>query len=220
MANSKNRNGNVDYVVSKERIENETGNAFDIFNNVPGVKMQEKKIIRSMSNTVSISQNLGGKPQPMAVYLDGARVDQDVLLTTPASSVEGIEVLVSNYNTMIYEDGYWGVILVTTKMGKPQEITKNSQNSNLTAISNKGFSPIKEFYAPVVNVKNTNANSNIWLPSTLYWNPNINTNTNGKANFTIQHIDPNVTYKVVIEGMDSYGNLGRKVYTYQLKENL
>ncbi|RZK55381.1 MAG: hypothetical protein EOO91_14235, partial [Pedobacter sp.] len=32
---SKNRNGSVDYVVSKDRIEHETGNAFNIFNGVP-----------------------------------------------------------------------------------------------------------------------------------------------------------------------------------------
>lgn len=210
--NSKNRNGSVDYVVSKDRIEHETGNAFDIFNNVPGVKMQEKKIIRSMTNTVSISQNLGGKPQPMAVYLDGARVDQDVLLTTPAASVEGIEILVSNYNTMIYEDGYWGVILVTTKMGNSLPMSKDIYN-NLITVSNKGFTVKKEFYTPLINVKEPKLNTNPML-STLYWNPNLNTNINGKATITLQNLDPNTTYKIIIEGMDTYGNIGRKVMTY------
>lgn len=207
--NSKSRNGSVDYVVSKDRIDHETGSAFNILNGVPGVKMQEGKIIRSMTNTISMSNTIVGKPQPMLILLDGARVEQDVLQTTPASAVEGIEILVSNYNTVIYEDGYWGVILVTTKTGKPN-VGSNFINPNMLKVSNKGFAAKKEFYVPAVNVSPTLAKKPSHT-STIYWHPNLNTNIDGKA--SLNFINPSDNYTVIIEGLDNYGNIGRKIFT-------
>ncbi len=217
VANSKSRNGSVDYVVSKDRIEHQTGNALDIFNGVPGLKMQDGKIYRTMTNTTSIAPNFGGKPQPVAIILDGAKVDQDVLLTTPASSVEGIEVLVSNYNTAIYEDGYWGVVLVTTKMGGGNP-GKNYKSYNVSNVNNSGFTPVKEFYTPAVPVSKTLkaiAKADPWL-STIYWNPNVNSSVSGKAAVRFSNIGP-ATYRVVIEGMDNYGIIGRKTYSFEVK---
>lgn len=215
--NSKSRNGSANYVVSKDRIENETGSAFNIFNNVPGVKMQEGKIMRAMANTTSMAPNFQGKPQPMIVILDGHQVEQDVLLTTPASAVEGIEVLVSNYNTVIYENGYWGVLLVTTKMGGYKEnYSNNILNINMQKISGVGLSQVKEFYKPQIHVDSKLPENQLnYSKSTVYWNPNINTNENGKATVVFPN-SLGKKYKITAEGMDAYGNYGRKTLIYTL----
>ena len=51
---------------------------------------------------------------------------------------------------------------------------------------------------------------------TIYWNPNIITDKDGKASFAYFNNDIKGTYRVVIEGIDDNGNLGRKVYRYKV----
>ncbi len=217
VANSKSRNGSVDYVVSKDRIEHETGNAFQLLTNAPGVKLSEGKIVRAMTNTTSMAPNFKGKVQPAIIILDGAKVDQDVLLMTPASTIEGVEILVSNYNTAIYEDGYWGVIIITTKMGVETDVSK-LKTFHTQKVLNKGFSLVKSFYEPPIAADKT-AKAILKNPqvSTVYWNPNVNSNTYGKAKVNFQNIGTG-NYRVVIEGMDNLGNFGRKTYNFELKD--
>lgn len=216
IANSQNRNGSADYVIPKEKFTHQTGDAFNVFYWVPGVKIQDEKIIRAKSTTVSLAPKLMGKPQPMLIILDGiALQDQDLLKRIPASTIEGIEVLTSNYNTVMYEDGYWGVILITTKRGGPEKIEK-SMSTNLAKVSNKGLTLIKEFYVPE-NPKQQLTNSLAKLindkRTTIYWNPNVNSNDNGKVTILLQN-NMTTKYRVTIEGMDVYGKFGRKVFTY------
>ena len=53
--------------------------------------------------------------------------------------------------------------------------------------------------------------------SGIYWNPNIITNKDGKAAFEFFNADTKGTYRVVIEGIDSDGNLGRQVFRYKVE---
>jgi uncharacterized protein YfaS (alpha-2-macroglobulin family) len=52
---------------------------------------------------------------------------------------------------------------------------------------------------------------------TIYWNPNIITDTNGKASFEYFNADGKGTYRVVVEGIDGDGNLGRQVFRYKVE---
>ncbi|TKC12327.1 hypothetical protein FA048_01530 [Pedobacter polaris] len=215
VAHSKSRNGFADYTIGKEKLLYQTGDIFNAFYSIPGVRIQNGQIIRAKANTVSMAPNFQGKPQPMQIILDGAVLpDQDLLKNIPASTVEGIEVLTSNYNTVIYDDGYWGVILITTKMGKVDK-PKNLLSTNLAKVTNFGLSLQKQFYKPFKTASLTNAELNkiVNNSTTVYWNPNVNANVNGKA--TIQFSNTESTnYRITIEGMDVYGKFGRKVITY------
>ena len=55
------------------------------------------------------------------------------------------------------------------------------------------------------------------MRSTISWNPNIITDKDGKASFEYFNNDTKGTYRVVIEGIDDDGNLGRQVYKYEVK---
>jgi uncharacterized protein YfaS (alpha-2-macroglobulin family) len=55
------------------------------------------------------------------------------------------------------------------------------------------------------------------LRSTIYWQPDIITDKEGKASFEYFNADGKGTYRVVIEGIDADGNLGRQVYRYQVE---
>ena len=53
------------------------------------------------------------------------------------------------------------------------------------------------------------------MRTTIYWNPNIITDKDGKASFEYFNNDTKGVYRVVIEGIDTDGNLGRQVYRYK-----
>ena len=79
-----------------------------------------------------------------------------------------------------------------------------------------GFEPRREFYAPDYDNSLTNTYM-ADLRTTIYWNPNIITDMNGKANVEFFNADGAGTYKVITEGLDAQGKLGRQVYKYTVK---
>lgn len=216
VANSKNRNGSADYVLAKDKIEYQTGSIFDIFNaGVPGLMMYNGYIVKSMMNTVSMAPNFKGKRQPVLVLLDGSETEQVELTRMPASTVEGIEVLVSNYNTAVYENGYWGVVIITTKSGAINHKTDvRFKSYNIVTVNSKGFGANKEFYVPKTIPSNSSTKTKTDFSTTLYWNPSFKSDTNGKGVITVQSTAQK-KYKFIIEGFDENGNIGRKIYHYQ-----
>ena len=210
-AYSNNPNGRYDHLITKDKLKTVT-NLFDAFYNMPGVNVMGKNIVRSSVRAVSI-MNKEGKPSPMAIFLDGMRYGESLDKIFPGD-VESIEIITSIQNTVAYgPEGYWGVILITTKRVDEEE---NIPTTNIAKIQKNGYALVKEFYMP--NYDNPKINKEILdLRSTIYWNPNINTAVNGKGNFNFFTASTPGKYRIVVEGMDIYGNLGRKIYTYTVQ---
>ena len=80
----------------------------------------------------------------------------------------------------------------------------------------KGFYKAREFYSPQYDNPHTNQKM-ADLRSTIYWNPNIITDKDGKASFSYFNADGKGTYRMVIEGIDADGNLGRQVLRYKVE---
>ena len=212
--NSANASGAADYVIKSDKLKNETS-IFTIFSKIPGVMVRNGKIVRSSARTVSITSTT---QPPMLIIVDGVYINQndqpDYISSITPDDIAGIEVLSSNYNTSVYgSEGYWGVVFITTKNGRGGT---NPPSSNTISVKNRGFSKIKEFYSPNYDDPKTNMQIQD-LRSTIYWNNNINTNENGKAVFSFFNAGTPGNYKVIVEGIDAFGNLGRKVYTYEVK---
>jgi uncharacterized protein YfaS (alpha-2-macroglobulin family) len=53
--------------------------------------------------------------------------------------------------------------------------------------------------------------------STIFWNPELLTDKDGNASIDFYNADASGSYRVVIEGIDEKGNLGRQVYRYIVK---
>ena len=86
----------------------------------------------------------------------------------------------------------------------------------LLAYQFTGYYKTKTFYTP----KYTGAKTDAQLPderTTIYWNPNIITDKDGKASFEYFNNDTKGTYRVVLEGIDDNGNLGRQVFRYKVE---
>jgi len=80
----------------------------------------------------------------------------------------------------------------------------------------KGFYKAREFYSPAYTGPKTDTQTPD-LRTTIYWNPDINTDKDGKASFEYFNADTKGTYRVVVEGIDENGNLGRQVFRYIVK---
>lgn len=106
------------------------------------------------------------------------------------------------------------MIEITSKRGASEYVGAPATNVNTLAIS--GFSAQREFYAPLYDSESNNP-KNADLRSTIYWDPNIVTNPEGKAQVSYYTADQPGTYRVVVEGINIDGKLLRKVYTYPVK---
>jgi hypothetical protein len=105
------------------------------------------------------------------------------------------------------------LILITTKQSAGTNVFNKSAPGTLTVEFN-GYYKAREFYTP----KYTPANQNITDNRTaIYWNPNVLTDANGNFKAEFFNSDVKGTYKIVVEGIDDNGNLGRAVYRYSVR---
>jgi hypothetical protein len=210
--NSANASGAVDQLVKQEQLEKET-NIYTVFTKIPGVMVKEGKYVFRTRAPRSIAT----APQPMLLIIDGVQINQsdnpDYLSMINPKDLAGIEVLTSDYNTSVLgPDASGGAVYITTRngMGAPKPAT------NTAKVKNAGYTAKKEFYVP--NYEDPKTDKNMAdLRSTVYWNPNISTDDKGLAKFNFFNAGAPGKYQVTIEGLDSFGNLGRKIYTYEVK---
>jgi hypothetical protein len=149
----------------------------------------------------------------MLVIVDGTKgVNLDGLQTT---DVETVEVL-KNVNASTYgADGSGGVLVITTKKGKGIE-PKNIASTGVLPIAPKGFYIAREFYSPKYDQANL-TNNRPDLRSTIFWKPELVTDKDGKASFEYYNADGRGSYRIVVEGIDGKGNIGRQVYRYKVE---
>jgi hypothetical protein len=153
---------------------------------------------------------------PMQIVLDGSYVPVDILNSLQVSNIESIEVLRSIQYTAIYGgQGGGGLLLINTKRGGDNS-TYTTYSPGLINTRPKGYYSHRVFYSPQYDDPKTPANKPD-LRTTIYWNPNIITDKNGNTSFGYFNADGKGTYRVVVEGIDQDGNLGRLVYRYNVE---
>ena len=133
------------------------------------------------------------------------------------SDIETIEVLKSANATAYGVRGAAGVLVITTRHGSDigDPISKFSAQG-LLATSPKGFYKAREFYSPKYDHLE-NHFSRKDLRTTIYWNPELVTDKNGDASFDYYNADGTGSYRMVVEGIDDKGNIGRTVYRYKVQ---
>jgi TonB-dependent SusC/RagA subfamily outer membrane receptor len=152
----------------------------------------------------------------MEIIVDGMTVDADFLSNLIANQIESIEVLRSAGYTSIYGGrGNGGVLVITTKRGGADNNVQRYAPGVIT-YSPKGFHKIREFYSPQYDNPKTNPQVPD-LRSTIFWKPNVATGKEGKTSFEFFNADTKGTYRVVVEGIDEDGNIGRQVYRYKVE---
>ncbi len=157
----------------------------------------------------------GGK---MSVIIDGVILDGNQINNLNASDIYSIEVLRTGFTKGIYGSTIQpgGALVITTKRGVDPTYVSKEPPVGIISYSYKGYYKAKTFYTPQYTHPKTDAEA-LDLRNTIYWNPNMVTNQQGNASFEYYNNDSKGTYRVVIEGVDVDGNLGRQVYRYKVE---
>jgi len=173
----------------------------------------------SIKNGKAYNPRIHGMHQSpiMVVSIDGAVSNNVNLDDIDPHIVHSVEVLSSVASYSVYGiDVGGGVLVITTKHGGKDYTAKDVASGTLIYTFN-GFYKAHEFYTPKYNTFQNNALASDLRGSTIYWAPNILTDKDGRASFEFFNAATKGTYKVVIEGIDDDGNLGRLVYRYKVE---
>jgi TonB-dependent SusC/RagA subfamily outer membrane receptor len=153
----------------------------------------------------------------MLLILDG----QEIKLGTqffsiddiPSTQIETVEVLKYSSTSIYGMDGANGVLIITTKDGSEK---KDIAAVGVLPIAPMGFYKARTFYSPKYDYTSGNPTSPEMRP-TIYWNPEIKTDVYGNAFLEYYNAETVGTYKVIVEGIDKNGNIGRQVYRYKVE---
>jgi len=153
---------------------------------------------------------------PMLLVVDGVELPLGTSIDdVNPQSVETVEVLRFVGSAAIYGmDGGAGVIVITTKQGKGLE-PKDIASKGILPIAVQGFYKARQFYAPKYEHPTDNLNRKD-LRSTIYWQPELATDKEGNATIDFYNADGKGNYRVVVEGIDEKGNIGRQVFRYKV----
>ncbi|MEJ5994903.1 TonB-dependent receptor plug domain-containing protein [Pedobacter sp. Du54] len=201
--NSSNLNGagHADAVITAKDLENVTLLSTYLMGRIAGITVRNGQAYSRQS------------ANPMAIVLDGMNMQDFTLDDINVFDIESVEVLKSIGNTAIYgARGGNGVLVINTKRGGGSLTSVYSPG--IITYSPKGYAPSKLFYSPRYDIK---PDPKPDLRTTIYWNPSIVSDKDGKFKFDYFNADSPGLYRVVIEGIDLFGNLARKTFTYDVK---
>ncbi|ATP56884.1 hypothetical protein CPT03_10540 [Pedobacter ginsengisoli] len=152
---------------------------------------------------------------PMQVILNGRRQSvsevADIFASNAIDAVDvaKIEVVRSNAALKSYFGG--SALLITTKRSR-----KAKYDPSVVNFLPRGFNKAREFYSPRYDRPGIN-NQMPDYRSTIYWNPSVRTFDAGKTTFDFFNADGPGNYKVIVEGINAAGELGRQVYRYKVE---
>lgn len=165
-----------------------------------------------------IPYSTNGFDKPMLFVLDGVAMQpgQLTLSSIPVGDVQSIEVLRSGALMAAYGiAGSGGVLVITTKKGGiDYNATDEPESKPLTSVPGvfniiyNGYQKQREFYVP----KYPSTGKNMISPETIFWNPTVQTNDEGKTSIEFPLGSNIKKFAVVIEGISADGKIG---YKYQ-----
>lgn len=162
--------------------------------------------------------------EPLFV-IDGIPTTSNVFKVLNKNEVNSLTVLKYAEATSMYgNSGSNGVVLVNTKKGKNSNIkfditpktyfaVKNIPRDSLTIYDKSyRYDGYRKFSYPVYETTNTSYRHD--YRETLYWNPVVETDKNGKAKIEFYQSDANSAFRIMTEGIASSGLIGRDETTY------
>lgn len=170
---------------------------------VPGLQVNDNSAMLRGPSSLLLSN------EPLYL-VDGMATDFNGINSISVQDVDHVEILKGPSAAIYGMQGVNGVIAVYTKKGfyyKRGEIR----------FKMLGYHTPKKFYSPKYQPHNINS-TNDDMRKTIYWNPNVKTDKNGKAHISFFQSDVVDDFEIVIEGMDSYGKTGYAKYEYSVNE--
>ena len=167
--------------------------------------------------------NAGGRI-PVQFFVNGMPMDVPALNGIMPGEVEGIEIFYRDELGTVsrtYQNNGVVSIYTTKKQEKGPRMSLSQieallPKSNIVDLTPLGYVEARKFYAPKYDTPERRAVNDI--RTTVYWNPEVKTTGDGTAQLNFYNADGVGSYRVVIEGVDETGNIGRAVYRYTVKQ--
>jgi len=208
--------GNADQVIMGDKLVGCPNLADCLVSRIHGARVKYGSDGTPMFFSIHTPVALNGNTKPMAVLVDGIIRDQSALTQISNTDVASIEILETfGYLTIYGSSASGGLIIINTKRG--DEVKPSATISpGVITYHFKGFYKAREFYSPKYDHPVTDATAPD-LRTTIFWKPEVLTDKDGNASFEYYNADGPGTYRVVVEGIDENGNIGRQVYRYSVK---
>jgi TonB-dependent SusC/RagA subfamily outer membrane receptor len=150
-----------------------------------------------------------GSNEPLYL-IDGMETDYRGIQSVNVHDIDHVDILKGPSSAIYGVRGSNGVVAVYTKKGyyyKRGEIR----------FKMLGYHKAKQFYSPKYQAKNIDMETSD-LRKTVYWNPSIKPNKEGKAHVSFYQSVVIDQFEIVIEGMSKNGQVGIYKYNYEVKE--
>lgn len=163
-----------------------------------------------------------GDRRPVAIFHNGLNVDFGYFQNIPSSDIESIEFFRTDGQSGINRmSNTMGVLVINSKIVpkvkvKKEDILALFKKNSEVSVFPRGYSESKIFYSPKYEVSKASELGGD-LRTTIFWNPNVLTDTTGNATFQFYNADGKGSYRAIIEGIDSDGNIGRAIYRYKVQ---
>ena len=161
-----------------------------------------------------------GKRTPVAVFVKGMPVDVSYLQNINADEIESVEIFLKDELGLVNSaNNSNGVIVVNMKkvetvkmsLSELRDLLPKRYEVNYTP---QGYSVARVFYLPRYFGPRQTQPDRTDTRTTIYWNPNVSTDKTGAATVEYFNADGKGTYRVVVEGINKDGDIGRQVFKY------
>lgn len=165
---------------------------------IPGVQVVGEKIL------------IRGSSDPL-ILIDGFETeDVQALSYLTASDVDEIAVFKGASAAIFGSRGGNGVIAITLKSGIDR-FSKIPTPPSLVHVIPLGFMKPTQFYVPKYEVDSVRQSSIPDLRTTIYWNPELRSDSTGNVHVKFYTADKANNYSVVLEGITNEGEICRYV---------
>ncbi|MGV3508546.1 MAG: carboxypeptidase-like regulatory domain-containing protein [Sphingobacteriaceae bacterium] len=172
---------------------------------------------------VSRDYNAGNRT-PMQIFYNGMPVDVNYLNSINSAEIESVEIFLKDQLGTVnrtYQSN--GALVINSKRVEKakkmssDEIRRLLPKPGEIKFTPAGYSVTREFYSPKYGAPSAEIIGSD-LRTTIYWDPKVKTDkTTGNTMVEFYNADGKGTYKVIVEGLDALGHLGRQIYRYKVE---
>lgn len=200
--------GNADATVSGARLVKLAAGKANVLSALQGQVAGVRIMTDSAgSPVITIGGGIGpfGASTPLLLF-DGLPVTIEFFGGISAEEIDHVDVLKYQGAAIYGTRGANGVIAVYSKKNPK----RTNQKGDIISQKMVGYYAAKEFYSPNYETMKGEDKIRPDLRTTVYWNPQVFTDTEGVAKLSFFAADTPAKYRVIIEGKSWEGKLGRK----------
>lgn len=172
-------------------------NLLQIISRMPGVQVRdgEVRIRNGSSPPIVVIDDL--------IYDD---TDDNLLESITTDDIERLDILKGSDASIFGVRGGGGAIVITMKSGREVKFT-SKPSPGIVTLSPMGYSRCARFYHPKYETPEELRNPQPDVRTTLYWNPSLRFDAEGKAVIEYYNSDNSSIQNLTIEGIDKAGNV-------------